>query len=126
MRKLLLATLVVLGPTMAFADETVSGSWLADKLGHGVVIQMDILADGHWRSQTVQNDKVVADLAGTYEQTKSGPMKGDIVFTPLQSQTDPSHGAAKIERDVYELKQNGNVLTLTSGKDVMTFKQQAQ
>ena len=126
MRKLLLTTILALTPAMAMADETISGSWLADNIGHGVMIQMDIIADGHWRSQTIQNRKTVKDLWGTYEQTKKTPTTGEIVFTPLKAQADASQGEVVIERDAYVLKNNGNELDLTTGGQTMVFKQQAR
>ena len=91
MRGALLAAVLTLAPMMAMADESVSGQWQAD-LGHNVLIAMDVLADGHWSSQTVQNDKVVAELAGTYDQKKANDTSGTIVFKPVTAKTSPQHG----------------------------------
>ena len=126
MRRLLLVAAVAIGsvaawsPTLALADEAISGQWRADQ-GHGVLINMDVLADGHWFSQTIQGDKVVAELAGTYEQTPKDDASGKIVFTPLKSKVTEEHGAAKVETDNYKLMNGGKTLTLTTGKQTMTF-----
>jgi len=93
---------LALSPGLAFADETIAGQWQA-RLGHGVIIAMDILADGHWNSQTVQSNRVVAERAGTYQQDRKTPASGDLVFTPVTSQTSPEHGPAQVERDSYTL-----------------------
>ena len=60
-RRGLLAALVMFAPTLAKADESISGQWRANP-GHNVIIVMDVLADGYWASQTVQDDKVVAEM----------------------------------------------------------------
>jgi len=110
---------------VAAADESISGQWQAD-LGHKVIIAMDVLADGHWTSQTVQNDQVVAELAGTYEQKKDTPDAGVIVFTPVKSVTRPEHGEARVETDKYRLEDGGKVLRLVSASnDAMVFRKQA-
>ena len=85
---------------------------------------MDVLADGHWSSQTVQNNKVVAEMAGTYEQKKESDTTGSLVFTPIQAKTSAEHGKAQIESDRYALEQNGRVLRLITGKDPMEFRKQ--
>jgi len=123
MRRLLLVTVLVLSPGLAIADETIAGQWQAS-LGHGVIIAMDVLADGHWSSQTVQNNRVVAEMAGTYQQARNSPTSGDLVFTPVTSQTSPQHGPAQVEKDRYALSSKGQVLKLVSGKDVMQFHKQ--
>jgi hypothetical protein len=120
MRSLLLAVALVSYPFSAMADEHLAGQWRADQ-GHGVLINMDVLADGHWLSQTIQDDKVVAEMAGTYEQTPKDNTTGRIVFTPLKSQVSKEHGAAKVEQDTYTLKDDGKVLVLSTGKEAMTF-----
>ncbi len=124
MRRLLLIATLALTPalasTLARADEAISGQWEADQ-GHGVLINMDVLADGHWFSQTIQDKKVVAELAGTYEQTRQNDMAGKIVFTPVNAKTTAAHGAATVEVDTYKLTDHGKVLTLTSGTDTMIF-----
>jgi hypothetical protein len=120
MRRLLLTAALALYPMLALADEHIAGQWRAD-LGHGVLINMDVLADGHWVSQTIQNDKVVAELAGTYEQTPAQDTSGKIVFMPLKSKVTAEHGAAKVEDDTYTLTDNGKTLILTSGKETMKF-----
>ncbi len=123
MRRLLLAAVLASCPMLAMADESISGQWRAD-LGHGVLISMDVLADGHWLSETVQNDKVVAEMAGTYEQTKTDDAHGKLAFTPVKSKTNQEHGAAKVEEDTYMLDQGGKVLTLTTGTETMVFHKQ--
>lgn len=120
MRRLLLTVALALYPMLALADEHIAGQWRAD-LGHGVLINMDVLADGHWVSQTIQNDNVVAELAGTYEQTPTNDTSGRIVFTPLKSKVTKEHGAAKVEDDTYTLTGDGKTLLLTSGKEIMRF-----
>jgi hypothetical protein len=123
MRRLLFAAVLAMGPTLAMADESISGQWQADQ-GHGVLIVMDILVDGHWFSQTVQDDKVVAEMAGTYDQTKTTDATGKLVFTPVTSKTSAEHGAAKVEKDDYTLTGDGKVLRLVTGGEVMDFHKQ--
>ena len=55
---------------------------------------MDVLSDGHWASETVQDDKVVAEMAGTYEQKPTNRTSGSIVFTPvtIESQSGARRG----------------------------------
>jgi hypothetical protein len=120
MRRLLLTAALAIYPMLALADEHIAGQWRAD-LGHHVLINMDVLADGHWVSQTIQDDKVVAELAGTYEQTPTNDTSGKIVFTPLKSKVTAEHGAAKVEEDTYTLSDNGKTLILTSDKETMRF-----
>ena len=86
-RRVLLAAVIALTPTLAMADESISGQWQAH-LGHNVIIAMDVLADGHWASQTVQSDKVVAELAGTYQQNKTNATSGTLGFHSGESQND--------------------------------------
>jgi hypothetical protein len=123
MRRSLLVTVCLLAPMLARADQTVAGQWQAD-LGHDVIIAMDVLADGHWAGQTVQNSKVVAEMAGTYEQKKENETTGTLVFTPVKATTTAEHGKAQVETDKYALQQNGRVLRLTTGNDVMEFHKQ--
>jgi hypothetical protein len=107
------------------ADESISGQWEAS-LGHNVIVAMDVLADGHWTSQTVQSNKVVAEMAGTYEQAKASATTGTLTFTPVKSRTTEEHGAAQVEEDKYTLERGGKVLRLVSSKnDVMMFHKQA-
>ena len=120
MRRLLLIAVLAVCPMLALADENISGQWRADQ-GHGVLINMDVLADGHWFSQTIQDDKVVAELAGTYEQTAADDAHGKIVFRPLKSKVAAEHGAAKVEEDTYTLTDGGKVLTLSTGSETMEF-----
>ncbi len=105
------------------ADQSISGQWQANP-GHGVLIVMDILVDGHWSSETVQNNKVVAQMAGTYDQTKTSDTTGKLVFKPITSKTTAEHGAATVEEDNYTLTQGGNLLRLGSGGDVTEYKKQ--
>ncbi len=121
MRATIFSILMALSPAIAFADESISGQWRTD-VGHGVMINMDVLADGHWFSQTIQDDKVVAEMAGTYAQTATDDANGKIVWTPLKSKTTAEHGAAKVETDVYTLQDGGRVLKLTtSTNETMEF-----
>jgi hypothetical protein len=120
MRRPLLTAALALCPMLALADEHIAGQWRADQ-GHGVLINMDVLADGHWFSQTIQDDKVVAEIAGTYEQTPTDDATGNIVFTPLKSKVTAEHGTAKVEPDTYTLTDGGKVLILSTGKQTMKF-----
>jgi uncharacterized Ntn-hydrolase superfamily protein len=122
-RRLLFAAVLAMCPTLAMADQSISGQWQANP-GHGVVIVMDILVDGHWSSETVQNKKVVAEMAGTYEQTKITNATGKLVFKPVTSKTSAEHGAATVEEDEYTLTRNGKVLRLVSGGDATDFHKQ--
>jgi hypothetical protein len=124
-RRALLAAIIALTPMLAMADESVSGQWEAN-LGHNVIVAMDVLADGHWTSETVQSNKVVAEMAGTYEQAKASAITGTLTFAPLKSRTTEEHGAAQVEEDKYTLERGGKVLRLVSNKnDVMMFHKQA-
>lgn len=123
MRRLLFAVFLAICPALAMADQSISGQWQANP-GHGVLIVMDILVDGHWSSQTVQNKKVVAEMAGTYEQTKASDTTGKLVFKPITSKTTAEHGAAAVEEDDYALIQGGKVLRLVSGGDATEYKKQ--
>jgi Tfp pilus assembly protein PilV len=113
-----------LAPGLARADEAIAGQWQAD-MGQGVAIVMDVIADGNWFSTTVQDGKVVAELAGTYTQAKKNDATGHLVFTPLKAFTKGEHGPAVVEDDEYTLSKNGAVLTLVSVKDTMEFHKQA-
>jgi hypothetical protein len=119
MRRLLLVAALIT-PTFAWADETISGQWRAD-MGHGVIINMDVLADGHWFSQTIQDNQVVGEFAGTYQQTPTDATSGKVVFTPLKSKVTAEHGAAKVEADTYVISDEGKVATIKSGKETMVF-----
>jgi hypothetical protein len=123
MRHLILAVAFALCPMFAMADQSISGQWQAN-LGHNVIIAMDVLVDGHWSSQTVQNNKVVAEIAGTYEQTKKTDTTGKLVFKPVTSKTTEAHGAAQVEEDDYTLQDQGNILRLATGGEVMVFHKQ--
>ena len=121
MRALILAGMLAVGiPAAAMADESISGQWRTD-VDHGVLINMDVLADGHWFSQTVQNDKVVAEMAGIYKQTAKDDTNGTIVWTPLQAKTTAEHGDAKVETDTYQITKGGKMLKLTTGNETMVF-----
>jgi hypothetical protein len=122
-RSLLWATAILALPVTAMADESIAGPWQAD-MGHGVIIAMDIIADGHWSSETVQNDRVVAELAGTYKQQKKTETTGMLIFTPVTAKTSKEHGAAKVEPDEYTLEQGRQVLRLVTGGETMEFHKQ--
>lgn len=116
LRTALLIAAISFAPALAVADEAISGQWRAD-LGHDVIIVMDVLVDGHWASQTVQGDKVVAELAGTYEQTAKDATSGTIVWTPVKAKTTAEHGAATVETDDYTLQNDGQTLKLVTQKN---------
>jgi hypothetical protein len=123
MRRWLFAAILAISPTIAMADQSISGQWQA-RPGHGVIIVMDILVDGHWFSQTVQDNKVVAELAGTYDQTRTTDTAGKLVFRPVTSKTSAEHGAARVEEDDYALTKGGKVLRLVTGGEVTDFQKQ--
>jgi hypothetical protein len=123
-RTLLTVVIAMFAPTLALADESISGQWRADS-GHNVIIVMDVLADGHWASQTVQDEKVVAEMAGTYEQKPTNKTSGSIVFVPVKSKVSQEHGAATVEADRYALENSGEVLRLVTKKnEEMVFHKQ--
>jgi hypothetical protein len=64
---------------------------------------------------------VVAELAGTYEQTPTNDTSGKIVFTPLRSKVTKEHGAAKVEADTYVITDGGKVATISTGTQTMVF-----
>jgi hypothetical protein len=123
MRRWLFAAVLAISPTLAMADQSISGQWEA-KPGHGVIMVMDILVDGHWFSQTVQDNKVVAEMAGTYVQTRTTDTTGKLVFKPVTSKVSAEHGAAQDEEDDYTLTKGGKVLRLVSAGEVTDFKKQ--
>jgi len=124
-RALLLAATAGFVPSLAIADESISGQWQAH-LPDNVVVAMDVLEDGSWTSENVQNNRVVAQMAGTYEQKKTNAKRGTLVFTPVKSKVSEEHGAAKVETDKYSLEKRGTELHLVSANgDVMVFKKQA-
>ncbi len=123
-RALLVAATAAFVPTLAMADESVSGQWQAH-LPDNVIIAMDVLADGYWTSETVHNDRVVAQMAGSYEQKNTNGKSGTLVFTPVKSKVSEEHGAARTETDKYSLEKGGTVLRLVSASnDVMVFHKQ--
>jgi hypothetical protein len=123
LRAWVLFSMLAASPGTAFADASVAGQWEAD-LGDNVKIAMDVLADGHWSSQTVQGDKVIATMSGTYTQTKKNGTSGNIVFKPTKSQASAQHGAPAIEHDAYSLQKDSQVLRLVANGDVMEFHRQ--
>jgi len=124
-RSLILAGLMLIfGTSLAYADASVSGQWHAD-LGGNAFIEMVVLADGHWHSQTVHEDTVIATMSGTYEQTKQSETTGTLVFTPTESQTTTEHGPAQVEHDTYDLSDDKKVLKLTTGNDTMVFHKES-
>jgi hypothetical protein len=123
MRRLIFGALVAMLPGFAVADESISGQWEAH-LDKNVFIAMDVLVDGHWSSQTVQNNRVIAAMSGTYKQEKTTPTVGTLVFTPEAAKVAKEHGQAVTETDHYELLNNNNTLKLDNGKVLMTFERQ--
>jgi hypothetical protein len=123
MRRFIFGALIAILPGFAQADESVSGQWEAH-LGGNVMIAMDVLVDGHWSSQTVQNNRVVAAMSGTYQQTKTSPTSGTLVFNPDEAKVAKEHGEAVTETDHYDLSNGNSTLTLVNGKTVMKFVRQ--
>src|ERR1700712_1611788 len=112
---LLFIAALAISPTFAHADDHVAGQWQSD-LGHGVIINMDLLANGHWTSETIQDNKVVAVYAGTYEETRTDDTHGRVVMTPYKSHViSGNHHEAKVEHDNYVISEGGKVATFTSG-----------
>jgi len=109
--------------TAAMADATVAGRWHAD-LGGGVTIDMQVAPDGGWSSRTLQHDKVVRQMRGTYKQEPTNNEAGTIVFTPTQYSA--KEGRVQTETDTYELGENGRQLKLTSEGDTMVFEKRDQ
>ncbi len=122
-RELIIVGLLSASPGLAFADASVAGQWEAD-LGDNVKIAMDVLADGHWSSQTVQGDKVVAEMSGTYTQKKKNGTSGTLVFKPNSSHVSAQHAAPAVEYDTYSLQDDRKVLRLDAKGDVMEFHRQ--
>jgi ribosomal protein L14 len=113
-----------LQPKAAWADASIAGQWQAD-MGNSVLLVMDVIADGHWFSTTVHDEKVVAELAGTYTQTKTNDATGTLVFTPQNGGKRSDGKPIDVETDAYVLSNNGETLTLTSDKQPMKFQKQA-
>ena len=109
-----LLSLVVTGTAMASSD--LAGEW-RDDLGHGFTIDRTLTPDGHWSSEVRQQNDVLREIEGTYEQQASGEGQGTIVFTP----TEAAGGVvARTETDRYWLGQDGQQLSLSSeGKTVV-------
>jgi hypothetical protein len=105
--------------TTALADASVAGNWHA-AMGGGVAIDMKVSPDGAWSSKTLQHNKVVRQMKGTYTQTPAGDGAGTIVFTPTQ--VSVKNGSVQTETDQYELANNGRQLKLTSEGDTMVFE----
>ena len=105
--------------TAALADASVAGKWHA-AMGSGVSIDMTVSPDGAWSSKTLQHNKVVRQMKGTYTQTPASNETGTIVFTPKQASV--KEGSVQTETDQYELANNGQQLKLTSEGDTMVFK----
>jgi hypothetical protein len=57
-RAALLMTLAIT-PRLAVADDAIAGQWRTSPEGKYLIV-MDVLADGHWVSQTVSGGKVIA------------------------------------------------------------------
>jgi len=116
MRVALLTAAISSAPALAMADQSISGQWRADE-GHKVIIVMDVLVDGHWASETVQDGKVVAELAGTHQQTPKDATSGMIVRTPVKSKVTREHGGPTVETDDYTLENDGKTLKLVTQKN---------
>ncbi|MFL5289467.1 MAG: hypothetical protein ACJ8AW_53055 [Rhodopila sp.] len=120
MRIPVLAALFSIAMTIAaLADSSVAGNWHA-KLDGGVSIDMTVSPDGAWSSRTLQRNKVVRQMKGTYTQTPADNGTGTIVFTPTQ--VSVKNGPVQTETDQYELVDNGRRLKLTSEGDTMDFQ----
>jgi len=119
LRTLILAALLsVTLSVAAMADATVAGDWHAD-LGSGVAINMNVKPEGGWSSETLQNNKVIRQIQGTYKQTSSKNGTGTLVFVPTEASSES--GKVEIETDHYQMADNGNQMKLTSGGDTMVF-----
>lgn len=120
------ALLIAFAHAPARADESIAGQWEAD-LGQGKSISMTILADGHWLSESIENNLKVGQMAGSYKQTRRNDTSGTLVFTPDLSKThvNRAHGAPRVETDQYTLADNGRTLRLKpkSGSE-MDFQKQ--
>ncbi|HJS88038.1 MAG TPA: hypothetical protein VJ779_21510 [Acetobacteraceae bacterium] len=125
MRALIMAAAFSLATAAAaLADQSVAGHWKAD-LGENVTMDMNVMPDGKWNSETHQGNQTVRRMTGTYTQKQpSGDKPGELVFKP----TNASGGnrRAMTERDTYTLANNGQELRLTSGGDTMVFQKQGQ
>ncbi len=120
MRALFFAAALSVGiAAVALADESVSGDWHAN-LGGGVAIDMNMTPDGGWSSETLQRDKVVRQMSGTYTQMSSNDGTGTLVFTPKQASV--RSGEVQTETDKYRLAKDGKQLKLTSQGDTMVFE----
>jgi hypothetical protein len=120
MRLPVLATLFSIAiSTAALADSSVAGNWHAN-LDSGVAINMTVSPNGAWSSQTLQHNKVVRQMKGTYTQTPASNDTGTIVFTPTQVSVKNGQ-PVQTETDQYELANNGRQLKLTSEGDTMVF-----
>jgi hypothetical protein len=119
-----LAALFTLGAsTAALADASVAGNWHAD-LDSGVSIDMQVAPGGAWSSRTLQENKVVREMRGTYHQQHAGNDAGTLVFVPKHY--TGKTGKVETETDRYELGEDGKVLKLTSGGDTMVFEKREQ
>jgi len=105
--------------TAAMADASVAGNWHANLEG-GVTIDMHVAPDGGWSSKTLQQNKIVRQMRGTYKQEPADNGTGTIVFTPTQYSAKKGH--VQTETDTYELGENGRQLKLTSEGDTMVFE----
>jgi len=76
------------------------------------------------QSRTVQDNKVVAEMAGTYDQTNTGDTAGKLVFKPVTSKTSAEHGAARTEEYEYTLTEGAKVLRLVTNGEAMEFHKQ--
>ena len=124
MRAVIVAVVALCLPSLAFADKSVEGNWKADLGQHDgkkISIIMSVAADGQWASKTMQGDKPIAAMSGTYTQTSETPTKGKLVFTPDEADTKAGHPRADIETDEYKLADGVLTLTATTGGDPMVF-----
>jgi hypothetical protein len=120
MKLFIVGGLLLAWPTLAFADASVAGYWIAD-LNDGVTIEMNVEPDGQWNSETTKNKETIAEMAGYYRQTVASATSGTLVFTPSQSHVTVAHGAPTVEHDTYKLSADGQVLDLTASGDTMEF-----
>lgn len=117
MRVAFLVGFLLSAPSIVLADQTIAGDWKAD-LGSNVEINMKMSADGQWSSVTLQDNKTIAKMDGTYEQTAETSTKGKLVFTPTSGSKE--NGTPEVEHDAYELT-DAKILSLTSDGDTMVF-----
>jgi Caspase domain len=103
----------------ALANAKLVGNWHTS-LNDDVSVNMKILPNRAWSSETLRQNNVIRQAKGIYTQTPAGNGIGTIVFTPTQ--VSSKSGSVQTETDQYELSNNGRQLKLTSAGDTMVFE----